>query len=128
MIRVATWRSSFAFLLADCGLAGSSGKTCLAFCHRTADGTSAPSSGRWRNSGTVAPGESLTLNFLEFPRDAVASSLWDILETGGAPRRYFLSAKACRGMLRRAKKRGKTLQGVLAADLEHVAGVPIPIA
>jgi hypothetical protein len=36
-------------------------------------------------------------------------SLSDILETGDVPQRYFLSAKACAGILRRAEKRGKLL-------------------
>jgi hypothetical protein len=35
--------------------------------------------------------------------------LSDILETGDVPQRYFLSAKACAGILRRAEKRGKLL-------------------
>ena len=121
-MRVATWPSSFAGLLADCGLAGSSGKTSPVFCPRTAGGTSAPSSGRWRNSGMVAPGECWTLSSSECPSDAVASSLSDILETGGVPQRYFLSAKACAGILRRAAKRGKTLPDLLAAALASVAG------
>ena len=40
--------------------------------------------------------------------------------------KYFLSAKACRGILRRAKKRGKTLPAHLAADLESVAIAQTP--
>ena len=48
--RVATWPSSFAALLADCGLGGLSGKTSPVFCRRMAGGTLVPSSGRWRNS------------------------------------------------------------------------------
>ena len=111
----------FAGLLAGCGLAGSSGKTSPVFCPQTAGGTSAPSSGRWRNSGMVAPGECWTLSSSECPSDGVASSLSDILETGGVPQRYFLSAKACAGILRRAAKRGKTLPPLLRMALEHVA-------
>jgi hypothetical protein len=44
-------------------------------------------------------------------------SLSDILETGGHLRRYFLSAKACRGILRRADKRGKELPQALRLAL-----------
>jgi predicted nucleic acid-binding protein len=51
--------------------------------------------------------------------------LSDILETGGVPRRYFLSAKACAGILRRAAKRGKKLPDLLAAALASVAGATI---
>jgi hypothetical protein len=31
------------------------------------------------------------------------------LETGDLPQRYYLSAKACRGILRRAEKRARAL-------------------
>jgi predicted nucleic acid-binding protein len=73
----------------------------------------------------VAPGECWTLSSSECPSDAVASSLSDILETGAVPRRYFLSAKACAGILRRAAKRGKKLPDLLAAALASVAGATI---
>jgi hypothetical protein len=74
----------------------------------------------------VAPGECWTLSSSECPNDDVASSLLDILETGGVPRRYFLSAKASAGILRRAAKRGKKLPDVLAAVLASVAGATTP--
>jgi hypothetical protein len=74
----------------------------------------------------VAPGECWTLSSSECPNDAVASSLLDILETGDVPRRYFLSAKACAGILRRAAKRGKKLPDVLAAVLASVGGATAP--
>jgi hypothetical protein len=68
----------------------------------------------------VAPGECWTLSSSECPSDAVASSLSDILETGVVPRRYYLSAKACAGILRRAAKRGKQLPAILYAALRSV--------
>jgi hypothetical protein len=80
-----------------------------ASCLPTADGTLAPSSGQWGNSGLGTATECLTLNTSEFPSGAVACSLSDILETGDLPQRYFLSPKACAGILRRAAKRGKVL-------------------
>ncbi len=52
---------------------------------------------------------------------ASVSSLSEILETGPVDRRYFLSAKACLGILRRAAKRGKELPPPLKAALEEVA-------
>ena len=51
---------------------------------------------------------------------AVVSTLSGILETGDLPRRYYLSARACRGILRRAKNRGKELPAMLRAALEAV--------
>ena len=86
----------------------------------------APSSEGWLNAGMGAPTEFLTLSTSESPSAAVESSLSDILETGDVPQRYFLSAIACRGILGRAKKRGKTLPAALAAALEAAAGVPTP--
>ncbi|KST74358.1 hypothetical protein WS76_09465 [Burkholderia humptydooensis] len=53
--------------------------------------------------------------------DDGVSSLSDILETGDVPQRYFLSAKACSGILRRAEKRGKELPRPLAHALAAVA-------
>ena len=122
MIRVATSRLSFLRLLADYGPDGWSGRTCLACCQSTEDGRLEPFSDSWGNSGTGGPTESWTLSTLEFHSGAVASSLSDILETGDVPRRYFLSATACAGILRRAAKRGKNLPALLAAALASVAG------
>ena len=66
-------------------------------------------------------GQFWTRNGSEFRNGAVASSLSEILETGEVDRRYFLSAKACKGILRRAEKRGKALPTTLRLALERVA-------
>jgi hypothetical protein len=68
-----------------------------------------------------SPTEFLTLNISDWPSDASVSSLWEILEAGNVPLRYFLSAKACTGILRRADEAGKTLPPMLRAALEAVA-------
>jgi hypothetical protein len=60
----------------------------------------------------------LTLSSLEFHSGGGASSLSDILEGGDVPQRYFLSATACKGILRRAEKRGKELPEQLMRVLE----------
>ena len=62
-----------------------------------------------------------TLNISEWPNDAAVCSLSQILETGPIPQRFFLSAKACQGILRRAEKRGKELPEQLARALKAVA-------
>jgi site-specific DNA-cytosine methylase len=85
------------------------------------DGTLVPSSGRWLNSGMGSPTECLTLNGSEWPSAAAVCSLSDILETGDLPQRFFLSTKACAGILRRAEKRGKQLPPQLSAALRSVA-------
>ena len=52
----------------------------------------------------------------EFPREENASTLSQIL-TAGVPEKYFLSRKACLGILHRASVRGKKLPDVLASAL-----------
>ena len=118
LIHVATWPSSILEFLTDTGLAGAFGKTSPVSCHRQADGILAPSSGRWLNSGMGSPTECSTLRTSESRSDAVASSLSDILETGDVPQRYYLSARVCRGLLKRAKDKGKSLPALLQAALE----------
>jgi hypothetical protein len=48
-------------------------------------------------------------NISAWPNDAAVCGLSQVLETGAIPAKYFLSAKACAGILRRAEKRGKDL-------------------
>jgi hypothetical protein len=60
------------------------------------------------------------LDGLSLSDDGVCS-LSEILETGDVPRQYYLSAKACRGILRRAGARGKELPPQLARALQVVA-------
>jgi hypothetical protein len=121
MIRVATSPSSLLDLLADFAPYGWCGRTSPAFCQLTEDGRFEPSSGCWSNSGMGSPTEFSTLNITEYPSDGAVSSLSDVLETGELPQRYYLSGKACRGILRRAEKRGKTLPPPLAHALMAVA-------
>ena len=75
----------------------------------------------WMNSGMGGRTECLTLSTSEWPSDAAVCSLSDILETGTVPQRFFLSATACQGILRRADKRGKELPEALRLALEQVA-------
>ena len=69
-----------------------------------------PSTSAWPNDGT-----------------GCSSSLAAVLETGEVPTRYFLSSKACSGIMRRAEKRGRELPSALSAALRRVAdGVSEP--
>ena len=54
------------------------------------------------------------------PNDARESSLSQILQAG-VPEGYYLSPKACQGILRRASVRGKELPEVLRTALERQA-------
>jgi hypothetical protein len=124
---VATSPLSFAALLTDSRLRGSCGKTSLVSCRQEEDGTLVASSGRWENSGIISRGESWTLKTSEFHKDAGVSFLSDILEPSSeVPQRFCLSSTACRGILRRAEKRGKTLPPLLAQALQQVASENTP--
>jgi len=118
---VATWPSDLCSWLEFCGLHGWSGRTSPVCCHPTEDGTLVPSSARWSNSGTGSPTECWTLSSSEFPSVAAVCSLSDVLEDGSVPQRFYLSAKACEGILRRAKRRGKELPPMLDAALRSQA-------
>lgn len=85
-----------------------------------------PPQGRW---GGLVPlwetdiqslGAHWTLNIGECPKDAEESGLWQILEERVHPK-YYLSAKACAGILRRAERRGKELPKLLMEALEAQA-------
>ena len=104
------------------------GRTSPAF-YPTLETLSATSSQDYQNSGMGGPTGYLTLSTSEWNhtlapslKDAGVCSLSDILETGAVPQRYFLSAKACAGILRRAEKRGKELPIALRSALIAVAG------
>jgi hypothetical protein len=103
------------------GLDGLSGKTSPASCHPTEEGILEPSSGRWGHWGMGGPTGCWTHNGSEWPRDAAVCSLSDVLETGPLPQRFYLSQKACSGILRRAEKRGKELPPLLSEALRAVA-------
>ena len=60
------------------------------------------------------------LNFGEYPREENVSNLSQILQDG-VPEKYYLSQKACLGILRRASVRGKKLPTVLQRALEKQA-------
>ena len=56
------------------------------------------------------------LNFGESPSAVVESHLSWILEDN-VPEKYYLSARACQGILNRASRRGKALPEILHAAL-----------
>lgn len=149
MTRVATSCSPMLRLLADIGPDGWSGRTSSASFQAREDATlqafwdcspgegskSRQADGNLRElskataAHTASHGGCLTLNMSEwtalpahFPSDGGVCSLSDILEaTGDVPQRFYLSAKACRGILRRAVNRGKELPEQLKQALLAVA-------
>lgn len=98
-------------------LAGSSKATCL--CLDLKSGVRV----EWYDvAKEVSRGESSMLNISEYPNDVVESSLSAILEET-AQEKYYLSAKACAGILRRAEKRGKALPMQLQEVLMLTVGM-----
>ena len=141
-------RSHMLQLLADIGPDGWRGKTSPASFRSMEDETlrafwdCSPDSGlkspatagemrEWSQATTAhmaSHGECLTLNMSEWTAldglslsDDGVCSLSDILETGDVPRQYYLSPKACAGILRRAGNRGKELPEQLMRALRAVA-------
>lgn len=87
-----------------------------------------PSFGRWGTWGMGGPTACLTLNGSAWPKDASVCSLSDVLEVGAVPQKYFLSPTACRGILRRADLREKSLPPVLRLALTQAATTDRTIA
>lgn len=83
-------------------------------------GTSASWWERWPTSGTAWPGGCSTHATSESPSGAVECSLSDVLEAT-THRRYELSARAARGVLRRSVARGRPLPTWLQRAFLRVA-------
>ena len=73
-------------------------------------------------TATVSRGGSSTRNTGECPSAAKESTLWQILQEN-APEKYYLSARACEGILRRAERRGKELPPILREALEEAVAL-----
>lgn len=83
------------------------------FLYLKRDGPQAAAS--WETDGALLGVYSMH-SFGECPRDGVESRLSQILEDN-PHQKYYLSAKACRGILNRAARRGKDLPEALKAAL-----------
>lgn len=74
----------------------------------------------WVTASLLRGGRS-TRNTGESPSAARESTLSQILQAD-ALEKYYLSARACQGILRRAEKRGKKLPQMLEDALKEAAG------
>lgn len=74
----------------------------------------------WETDGALL-GVYSTHSFGECPKDGVESHLSQILEGNPHPK-YYLSAKACQGILNRAARRGKDLPEALKKALKAQCG------
>ena len=77
----------------------------------------------WQNCKSVKlHGASSMLNISEYPNEEKESFLSRILQPmEDVPKKYYLSRKACLGILRRAQERGKELPEELRIALERQA-------
>lgn len=76
---------------------------------------------------SASPGDYTTRSTGECPSDARESRLSQILEDG-APQKYYLSPRACQGILSRAERRGKELPEILKTALQRQAQTQTPTA
>jgi site-specific DNA-cytosine methylase len=91
------------------------------FSVQTKEETLQKSSGfSWSSAGMGFAGVSLTASFSESPNEGAVCSLSDVLESH-VPQRFFLSAVAARGILKRADDAGKTLPTRLERTLRILA-------
>ena len=88
---------------------------------QTTEKTLEPYSKQWLNSGILSAGELWTAKTSESHNDAEESFLSDILETKNVHSKFYLSQKACIGLIRRANKRGKTIPPKLLQALQNTA-------
>lgn len=119
--------STYGRFLKSC-LSSGSGKTFQVRSAARGGQTSSASCGRWLASGvlvesdTGSDGEFWTRSSSEWPSAADVSLLSGSLETSRDLAKYSLSPKACAGILRRAKKRGKPLPPMLDEALRAQGG------
>ena len=106
---------------------GSSTPTLLFLDLRThGGGLNGPAPGQFWQTTTRWRGELWMPSTGAFPNVACASRLSSILQVG-VPEKYYLSRKACEGILRRASRRGKELPELLKMALEQqIAQMPSP--
>ena len=76
--------------------------------------------GRLWQTASPLPGDRSMRACGERPREENASTLSEILMPG-VPEKYYLSPRACQGILRRASARGKELPAILKKALERQA-------
>jgi hypothetical protein len=108
-------------LCPNCGHAGWSLRMFQDCSTVIAGATSVSFSGVWPTSGMGGPTGFWTRAGSERPNVVVESSLSAVLETSAVPQRYWVSAKAAAGILRRSIKRKKVLPRKLEQALMGLA-------
>ncbi len=115
--------SSFTGCCENCGHDGRSLRMSPDFYPAAAEQTSPSSSPGWTNSGSMQRGRYWTRSTSESRSAAAACSLSQVLEAE-VPSKFYLSARAAAGIIRRAALRGRTLPEPLGQVLRAVAEQP----
>lgn len=123
MTLVANLRDGSLKSLAQYVHTGSSGKTSPMSCELTEGELLLPSSGGWQSSGIAVPGECWTLGTSASPRDAIESSLSDIIESGSFPPPLSLTAPQAEKMAARLRKYSNDQNPLLLALQDYLAGL-----
>jgi len=98
---------------------GSLLKTCQVYSLQLEDEILPSSFNGWRSAGMAWGGECLTVKASDLPSDGSVCLLSEVLEPH-TDARYYLSSKACAGILRRADARGKVIPEPLRSALQQV--------
>lgn len=123
-----TLRMNLSAFVEQYDLNGSSGKTSPEFFLWAQEEHFIESCGSFPNAGMGGHTGFLTLSTGESHSGEEESFLSDILEEiQDVPEKYYLSKRACEGILRRAEKRGKALPRVLKDSLTSVISRLEPI-
>ena len=104
-------------------LSGSYSRTSPDYYPLTEEGVSLPSSMRWQSCGLGGAqlGGFWMQASSDWPKDAGVCSLSSTLETGDELAKHCLSPKACEGILRRVRLKGKSLPEPMEEVLQLVA-------
>ncbi|MPW31247.1 DNA (cytosine-5-)-methyltransferase [Agarivorans sp. B2Z047] len=76
---------------------------------------------KWMSGGIAFEGKCLDFKATEFPRDIIPSKLIDVIEKSNVDQKYFISANAAEGILRRVKSQNRSLFGPLNEALVTMA-------
>ena len=76
---------------------------------------------KWSSGGVMSGGRCIMASVSPSPNEPIFSSFGDVLDQFRPSKRYFLSANAARGILRRVESQGRELFGPLDAALRKLA-------
>lgn len=76
---------------------------------------------KWMSGGIAFEGKCIDFKATEYPHDILSSKLIDIIDKSNVDQKYFISANAAEGILRRVKSQNRSLFGPLHEALVAMA-------